>query len=160
MRYTKQRKSYNCGPVAILNAMRWAGQNENLSSIEEKCKCEFPYGTQPKDLNAAIDYYKKDLLVSYKRINPSIDNIKNHLRKGGIILYRYLYYVDNKVKGHYSVIDGLSRSEKSFYTVNQYGLGKARQSVREKMFINEYIYNARTKTLPNIAWFIRMKNEI
>lgn len=115
MRYLKQRDQYSCGPVAIANAMKWAGSKESASKIRKRfiqeCKCSPKHnGCYTDDLEEAL--CEADLL-EFERINwPGLDDLDKHLDGGGVVLLR----IRHEHGGHYFLCT--RRTPKMYEVVN------------------------------------------
>ena len=109
-RYIKQRDQYRCGPVAVINTLKFLGVSityKSLPIIQELCKCANPHGTDRYDFENAL----KKLGVKFeRRVRPTLKDIDRHINKGGAILMDYyLGYED----GHYALCIG--RKDKENY---------------------------------------------
>ena len=101
-RYCKQQDQFSCGPVALLNAMKWAGKRVSygdLPALRLACKCVPSTGTVASNLARA----SRQLIDSHtiKHIHrPSLKLLNNHLEIGSFILnYGFLYH--GEPHGHY-----------------------------------------------------------
>ena len=108
MRWIRQRDSYSCGGVVLVNILKWLkypATYATLPALKKLCKCEYPNGTGQKHLERAL----KTLGISFKRmIKPTIQEIDTHLDNGGIVLVHYCIAI-----GHYSLCVG--RKNKNTY---------------------------------------------
>lgn len=118
MRYITQRDEYSCGAIALANAMKWAGERiswkESANSIRKMCRTNTEHGTWFRDLDRVIKRYFKNVEF---RWNLSLEEMDDHLRSGGAVVYNYTMRDDEEM-GHYIFIDGISDSGKSYYVVN------------------------------------------
>jgi hypothetical protein len=61
-RYARQRDSYSCAAIALLNSLKWAGYDvsyrRDFGRVCKVCKCS-KEGTFSFDFDAAIRHYKK-----------------------------------------------------------------------------------------------------
>lgn len=111
-RYVKQRDRYSCGPVAIINALKWAGYPASYDSIKylrRLCKCK-PYsyeedwtGTRSGDFTAAIIKagHAKAFYCQYA-LQPSVETVRAHLDSGGAVVVLVLMGED----AHYALFVG------------------------------------------------------
>lgn len=140
VRYKKQTDTFRCGPIAILNALKWAGIKPDLKKLERQTKCKSPSsGTSCQNLQSAIFSYKEiRVRVSHK---VRIDDVRSHLFSGKSIVYFFRYHnkKDNGRYGHFFFIDGISKTGKSLYVVNYQLKSPARIRITTKRFINECI---------------------
>lgn len=112
MRYVKQRDSYSCGPIALLNILKWSGLRKtykDLPILQKECKCN--NGTWPEDLQKAVKKYSN--LKSFSRRKPSILKIDQHLKRhGAVILVCYWSDEwDEEIEGHFITIVGCKDKE-------------------------------------------------
>ena len=113
-RYCKQRDNYSCGPVALLNLMKWAAQypvtyKKSISVLQKACGTDQD-GTH--DMPMHIQLIKSQIhhnISVIKVKNITLSTFKNHLIKGGsaIVAYEerlgtdewhYALVIDNKGK--------------------------------------------------------------
>jgi len=109
-RYIRQRDQFSCGPVAVINTLKFLGCNvtyKSLPLVQRLCKCKSPDGTNPEDLEQALSVFG----ISFKRkIKPSLKDIDNHIKNHGAILLNYCISI-----GHYSLCIG--KNGKNNYTL-------------------------------------------
>jgi len=107
VRYVKQpRDTYICGPVAVINALKWAGSNTTLKDLKKvKNVCEYNLGVKSGDVSRALRKLGRPYLKFICRRYATIDKIDEHLDKGGfIILLTSVRKPDGKRRGHYWAI--------------------------------------------------------
>jgi hypothetical protein len=107
MRYVKQTDRFRCGPVAIVNAIKWSGgtaTRKSLPTIDEQCHCKAPGGTMPTNLAKAIAKYG-DLFTAKRYFNPPKEKLDKHLDHGGAAILRYMIGKP-EYHGHYIFIAG------------------------------------------------------
>jgi hypothetical protein len=90
MKYLKQNDKYSCGPVALINALKWAGEVKNGGALRKRliaaCKCKPPRGCYTDDFEQALtdlntfDFQRKEF--------PELEDLDNHLDRGGAVLLR------------------------------------------------------------------------
>jgi predicted double-glycine peptidase len=125
--YVKQKDGYGCGPTALANILRWLGRKVDWRSkpkhLYKKCQTD-ENGTYTSGMWRALKSYKS-LKASF-RTRTNITQIRNHLRRGGVVLIAYEY--KRRVKGkykwfsHYTVI--VKEEGKYFYLANDGHLNK------------------------------------
>lgn len=155
IRYKKQTDKFRCGPVAILNALKWAGIRADLEDISKKAKCRpFPHGTTCPELHNALLKFEKFIKIRIT-CTVNIEFIRNQLSNGRSIIYNYEYYdkEDDRKYGHYFFIDSMSKTGKSLYLVNYKLNGPARIRMTTKKFVNQCI---RGNSDPTV-WIIEKK---
>lgn len=92
MRYLRQRKSYTCGPIAILNAIRWAGGVARYDMIEdyiERCRCVPPWGTKHNAFERVLREEGEGLFKVRRVYRPTIPQITAHLLNDGAVILNY-----------------------------------------------------------------------
>jgi len=103
IRYIRQRDQFSCGPVAIINTLKFLGCNityKDLPLVQNLCKCKSPDGTNPENLEKALSM----LGICFERkIKPSLKDIDGHIKSRGAILLNYCISM-----GHYSLCVGKS----------------------------------------------------
>ena len=127
IRWVGQNDNFRCGPVAIVNILKWAGVKEwykqavnskmvsNLASSLLKTNSE---GTLEKDMKRVL---KKNInRIKVKRKSPSLSVIKKHLKNDGIILLDHDAYLlrENKYIPHYALIVQVNKHENLYKIVN------------------------------------------
>jgi len=160
MRYIKQKDTYSCGPVALINALKWAGFKytyKDLKRFQRLCKCTYPNGCSWNDFTSAIRSMSK-LMTTTRKNWPGILDINNHLREGGIIVLSYrLDPLDNS---HYLLIVDYDPAKKEYTVVNKDGGEKRAESKiswgdMAEILKHHYVVERRLES-PS-AWFLRFK---
>jgi len=89
-RYIRQRDNYSCGPVALLNALKWAGATkgtsyETVPSWRDACRTTRRRGTSFTDLFRAARMLP---LIGARKARPKVKlaDINAHLRHGGAVI--------------------------------------------------------------------------
>jgi len=138
--YVKQRDKFRCGPVAVLNSLRWVGADVSANyvyELSEKCKTK-SYGM------SGTNYYNFDRilrdegqdLVNVKLIlKPRLYEIEEHLREGGVVVLNYAWGQEDSHR-HYTFIPEESETGKTFVMVNEFDNRPAVTKVRRKTFVN------------------------
>jgi len=160
MRYIKQKDTYSCGPIALINAMKWAGFNytyKDLKRMQRLCKCKYPNGTHWRDMTNAIRDMSK-LMTTTRKNWPLILDIIKHLEKDGVVILAYKR--DPKHVGHYILITDYDKEKQEFKVVNAgrpctRTTSKMKKDTLDNIIKHRYMKNRR----PHFpaAWFIRFK---
>jgi len=104
-RYIRQRDEYSCGPVAIVNAMKWLGFHTtaaDLPRLKEECYTEVGSGTWPPDLNRAIC---RNISRARWIKSPTLPQLDHYLSLGRAAILGYSYLQDDDVEdAHYALI--------------------------------------------------------
>lgn len=103
-RYVKQNDFFSCGPVAIANALKWAGfdfsYSKNRKKFIEHCKCDL-IGTGTKNFERSLKEISNGLFSVKRRYGATIGEIKNHLLKGGSVIVSGKRAWEFQIGGHY-----------------------------------------------------------
>jgi len=157
MRYIKQKDNYSCGPVAIVNALKWAGEKttyKNIKEIKQKCNCVSPSGMWHSRMTAYLRK-NKSLVVTKIRESPNIKikEIDNWLGLNNIVILRYNMWVRQNIwAGHYIMI---SDKTDGLYKVHNIG---DKSSLTLTVSQLKYMVKDHLGKWPPDAWFIRKKN--
>ena len=162
-RYVKQRDKFRCGPVAIMNVLKWSGgvlsHDDLRDPLTIMCDCEASAGgTQHTNFDEVLrhmgDHYGA---YTVKRvIRPTLSQIEKHLRAGGALVLNYHWEYGKKSDRHYSVVVGISDSGQSFRVVNGRRRGRAAKWIRREKFKNwEQRFQRSDKS--HKAWFVTYK---
>lgn len=130
MRYLKQRNKYACGPVAIMNALKWANINvsykKHFNKIKKLTDC-INDGSYYDGIVKAIKNYSK-VFNFVENHFIEICDIDGYIKNGASIILEY-YYKDSEssdgYSGHYVFIPG--KWGKYYLLVNNYQEGEALQ---------------------------------
>ena len=120
IKYYRQVDTYSCGPIAILNAVKWAGfdnfdDEDFLKQIRIVTKCKTQGGVTNKNLDVGVRS-RPELQIMKRMDSPGMIDVRKAIDKGyGIILVH-----KNKhswIKGH--VVFIASRCENNYLIANQ-----------------------------------------
>jgi len=117
--YVKQRDKYSCGPIAILNAIKWSGIKATYSSHFKrvsKLSNSGICGIDNHDITKALNNYKKLKYRIKKHI--TVEELEKHLIKGGSAIVGYDFRIDGEDVGHYSFIAG--KKDRRFVIINHF----------------------------------------
>ena len=121
MRYVRQRDQYSCGPIAIMNALKWAGLSAtyrtHFHKIRSLCKTTMSWGTTPKNMTVTLEKYSKCLSFTTKSL-VTLKEIDKHLAAGGAVILEY-WFLDDEMgyyDGHYVFV--FREREHNFIIVN------------------------------------------
>lgn len=121
IRYTKQRDEADCGPTAIVNALKWAGNDISYRDVgaskiaAELCGYWVGGGVPPAYLDSALE--KVGLLLWYKT-NPTLDEVEGHIRSGGACIINFARR--SRPRRHYVFVPEVTSDGKFFTIVNEY----------------------------------------
>ncbi len=125
IRYIKQVDRTSCGPVALINVLKWLGCDVSYNNFiyMSKCICDWKDPRYEEDggvvndgMDKALNYFK----INFKAIdNPKLSDFDTHLENGGAILISYIPILNSKKHeqcGHISFCIG--KSSKMYVMVN------------------------------------------
>ena len=160
-RYVKQRDKYSCGPVAILNALRWAGVNadygQSVKRFTATCKCAPPEGTAHREFDSALRKAGKRIFQVRRVHRPLLPQIEAHLQEGGVIVFNYYWRKKDEEHRHFILLAGISGSGRTFYTVNDFRKGRALRKYQRRYFKKWHLRFQSTD--PHYkAWFVSRRD--
>ena len=160
MYFTKQRDRYSCGPVAILNALRWAGMDaryeDYIDILRIVCQCEVGEGTNPADFDKALRFLATAIFRVRRVHRPRLGDIERHLREDGAVVINYLLNQAGVWSRHFALLVGASPSGLTLYTVNDFKTGSAYRPVRRSKFVKDNLRYQRSD--PHYkAWFLTLE---
>jgi len=151
VKYSYQRDSYSCGPIALYNIMKWAGQKVSLKELIEVCGGR----DEIKKIGTDVSVFNNVLLelpgieVYGVWYQAGLNLINNHLKTGGIVALSYL----TDECGHYALIVG--RTKKCYLVVNAYENRAVsaipRRIVRKMLDVDDFCLGMYTCS---VEWFI------
>ena len=164
-RYVKQRDKFSCGPVAIMNVLKWSGMEFSHEYLRDwaggLCECGPPDGTAhkkfEKGLRQASKAYGRPFTVR-KVMHPTLAQIDEHLREGGAIVLNYYWRREDEGTSnrHFMLVAGISDSGKSYLTVNDHREGPAARWDTRTLFKKSNLRFQKTDSSFK-GWFISLK---
>ena len=159
MRFLRQRDQYSCGPVSVINALKWAGlplsYRKHYKKIKKKCKTDKGWGTYTHNITKTLGGFKEIWfetvpLITYRQL-------KDHLMNGGAAILEYWYREDDgSYDGHYAFV--YMTHDLEFVVVNDMWTETVKRVepnyIKEKLRCRKY----RSTGSPS-AWLIRKVNE-
>jgi hypothetical protein len=116
-RYVKQTDEFRCGPVAVINAVKWAGGNltkKDLPRLTKMCECTFSNGTKVRNLQKALKRYEKFFRITML-FDPPKARLDKHLLQGHAAIMDYTDFWDKEAfLGHYILI---VEKKDNYYTI-------------------------------------------
>ena len=168
IKYVKQKDTYTCGPVALINVLRWAGQlkvnPKYLKAIKAICFTDKNQGTYSKEFDRAIKYFRPIIKIKTKK-KPDLKDIDNCVDKGGIVVIGYVYKFHEIEQAHFALIIG--RTKTRYILVNdsrRFIFSTSRPSALEKKL--KYVGTAEEwKSVDRDercckAWFVEKRKRI
>ena len=120
IRYVRQQDAYRCGPISILNALKWAGRDvtykKDLARISRSCKCIYPNGTTRGCFDRCLRIEGRGHLGIVKKMSFSIRDIDNHLEDGGAALINHAWRDESgDLSGHYCLLSRIIVGSPPYY---------------------------------------------
>lgn len=164
IRWIAQRNKYSCGPIAILNVMKWAGLQVNYKKdykfLSQKCRCTKD-GTHQYSFQKCLDNIKNTSVL--QKNLPTIASIEESIESKSIVVMKSSYLLrPKKVEGHFFIISEMTDDQ--FFCVNVYG---RHEWYNKYIFAQHYLQYHKaycevcgTSNLCGVspyAWFIKKK---
>lgn len=155
VRFLRQKDQYSCGPVAVINALKWAGlpltYKSDFKEIKTRCKTTADWGTTPHNISKVLSQYD-ELSFEIKQL-ITLKDIEEHLLSGGAVILEYWFKDETLYDGHYVFI--YEREGNDFVVVNHMSDGSAvqvcsRQNLKSMLRCKKYRYTGSPS-----AWLIR-----
>lgn len=116
-RYCAQRSRSDCGPIVLINALKWAGVRvtlrDHLPYFNQVCRPE-GMGTSLARFKQVLGEVKPGRFTSRYRDEPSLSETEAHLKSGGAVI---LFY-DVGPHFHFTLIIGRQGKGRTFLVVN------------------------------------------
>lgn len=159
VRYVRQKDYTSCGPIALINILKWIGVNVTYNNFIEMARglCGHEPGHEGGTRDHGMMIAFRKLRISYsRRKNPTLAQIDFHLDSGDIILLDYTMGMNKRrvssLEKHFVLI--IERTPKMYTVVNgetKNTVGRQRRSTLEKMLSWDKD--------DHYAWFIHSKNK-
>lgn len=159
IRYIGQRDQYSCGPLAILNILKWAGYDitsKYLPNLRRYCKTD-ENGTDTKNISKVLERYSKLKVECVPFI--TIKNLHNHIENGGAAIIEVSWFdeIKKQTTGHYYIIVGMFKySNTTSYKVINWRSGFTKNMANRKAIVREFRKCIRSENNPR-AWLIERK---
>jgi hypothetical protein len=106
-RYVKQRDLYSCGPIAVANALKWAGKDisykKHHKGFKRLCGAHNIKGVRPRNLEKALKVAGKGLFSITPVCKPKLEEIDKHLSGNGCIVLSYAW-TERKVEENVTIV--------------------------------------------------------
>lgn len=172
--YHVQRDSYSCGPIAILNAIKWAvGENVNdesiLAHLRRVTDCRAPgkkgwanfrgggySGVLDSGMHQGlISRPEFDVVKRYPHGSFSVKNVKRHLREGNAVILSYKL-PRKQGRGHMVLVDRLVNCPVRGKGYSVVGEGHSGSMFFSNKQFQKLLYaSKRSITYSGNAWVIR-----
>lgn len=165
-RYVRQRNKYSCGPVAIINAIKWAGghvtMRKDFKRLIKATHCSFVgsyWGTNLSNLDCVLRHEGRRRFKVMRRSRSGIKAIEEHVRKDGCAAIINYCYPDKKTGGycgHYMLLVDALPSGKTFICVNNSRKGPTVAQFRRSTIIDDL--KPRFLNYPYVWFLTRLNN--
>lgn len=147
-RYVKQKDSFRCGPVAILNALKWAGIKVSYDSfincLTLLCLCTPSRGTKHGDFDLILRGVGEGYYTVKRIYRPKLNQIEKHLKSGGAVILNYRIHRDSTCeRRHFQFTIDTDRKGEKFKIAN-IGSKKAVCTISRLGFKNRFLRFQRT----------------
>lgn len=159
--FFRQKDEFSCGPIAILNAVRWASRRKRIDKlrilVNAVCQC-FTDGTPHTIFNVLLrqigritNLYK---VVKFSKKNSvNIQAIDSHIHRGGcIVVSSYVDYGCSK-DGHYYLVTAISGKRKPRYLAINYEDGRIATWITRKHLLKNLERVDKSVDWPAV-WFL------
>lgn len=161
-RYYKQRDKFSCGPVAIFNALKWAGAKDGLTAkralppLSRLCECsKYNGGTKHTAMDRTLRIAGKRCFDIRRVYTPKLGEIEEHLRAGGALILNFRWHEMRNGKmvdaRHYVLITDISLFGEYFGVVNYSSKRPVYQRIHRDTVKKRLM---RFRQTPFKAWFL------
>jgi len=115
VRYLRQKDGYSCGPIALMNAIKWSGRKAlytDLKKFQRLCECTARRGCDRISLCKTL---RKFFINVKQTIIPKKRDIDQWLKLGNVVLLQY-YWAKNR--SHFALI--VEKTDKTYRCINIY----------------------------------------
>ena len=158
MRFSKQRTLVDCAPVALANALKWAGKDVSYS--REKAFWYEAVGCDPRaggtswwTTGNSFAREGEGFFSVVTLHNPLVKEIEEHLLSGGALVLSYLFFRKKvgRVCRHIVLVPEISKDKQKFRVINQGS--ETDKFVSRETFI-KYFLRFRRKTNPTTVYLL------
>ena len=165
LRYVRQYNDYTCGPVAIINAIKWSGHKatikQDLKHITNECRCDPRNGTSHGNFDRILRKESKERFRVRRRLFPTLEEIAQHLvRPGHSVIINFLRVNKGgiEIDAHYALLVGAMEAVQEFVQINSFeGETVARVNRYQLAEDLRQRKSIRGKVYPR-AWFLTLAN--
>ena len=144
-RYVRQRDKYSCGPIAIINAIKWAGGHATVKKDHKRLvrttNCSvMPKGVFRSNFDRVLRHEGRWIIKVTRRLRPGIKAIEEHVRKDDcvtIVNNCFLGQETGELYAHFTLYVDASPSGKTFTCVNYFREGPAVAQFRRSTIIGD-----------------------
>lgn len=162
-RYVRQKDKFRCGPVAILNALRWAGLNINykksINNLTLMCFCKPGRGTSHNNFDNALRELCENFFKVRRVYHPTLKQIEEHLQNNGAVILNYrICRIKKEEQRHFQLVVGMDKNGKYFHSVNAFSNKPAFFKISREKFKSSCLRSQRVDKSFK-AWFLTKKEK-
>ena len=108
-RWIRQQDTFRCGPVAVANALKWAGipcsWKRDKDYLSELCRVNRTWGTKPKDFENALREASGGTFAVRRRKRFKINEVVDWVEGRNLVIFDFtwpLQPIKGQRDGHYS----------------------------------------------------------
>lgn len=158
VRYIGQRDRYSCGPIALMNAAKWAGCRVTMSDhgvIVRMCETSYEVGTAYAAIDRVLREHMDELVSVKRKSRPVVSVVLDHLvddTRAAILCYWYRR--SGEVVGHYAFIPGPLDVDGNLTIIN--ALKGHTTIVRSQRWLaSRLVIGHRSRRNPSMVWLLR-----
>jgi hypothetical protein len=154
-RWIRQRNGFSCGPVAIMNLLKWLGESVSYETDypfwRKRLGCE-SWGT-PLKLFVKNLYGLEGVKITPRNC-PSLGLLDDALTSGRAVVMKSAYLERGTMMGHYFLVTAIT--EKSLYCVNlNYRHGWVSKAAFQHHWLQYHTNYCHECGIAPYAWIIR-----
>ena len=160
VRYTRQYNEYTCGPVAIINALKWSGHKatlkQDLKLFAQECRCEPCNGTSHGNFDRVLRAKSNGRFTVRRRVCPNLADIEQHLlRPKCAVIINFLRVDENEkeLDAHYALLTGITESEK-FMQINSFNGKTVEMATKQQLLRDLEKRKGKNGKIYPRAWFL------
>jgi len=139
MQFLRQYDEYSCGPIAVINTLRFVGYKLTVGDYKMVYKAcgTTKDGTRLRGVHSGLAAIQKRLKIRGSHVayvdKIGMDDIFILLENGNAVLMDIVWVIKSEGRvGHFFIITGHSPSKKTFYVINGPSSEKAEGRISRK----------------------------
>lgn len=125
IKYCKQLNKTDCGPIAVINALKWAGLKvsigKNYKDIRQSCYWVPRDGTDAIDMRGCLDRF--DGVATNQIWRYTLKSLDQSLDNGKALILLYTLFARGQDRGHFIFIHG--RDKGGYFVYNDFKKDKS-----------------------------------
>jgi len=155
-RFTKQRSDHCCFPTAVANTFKWAGipfsYRKNRDGLKKLMDCDADGAySEPAELGFRClnSAFGEPLKITRLR-NPTLKQMEEHLRKGGVVLLGTQY---SPTEAHAHLVESIARN--TFRVIN--GINTWNSNKKTIRYLPRSKMKKLLRMRPSTGWFVEKR---